>query len=167
MQRVILGLGSNIEPRLHLTQALELLRRQFVDCEFSPIYETQPVGFTGANFWNLVAGIKTDLTLELLKDTLRRIELIVGRPPQAQKWADRCIDIDILMYGNYQGVSVAGTLPRADILRYAHVLAPLADLYPDTHHVETGSSFADHWRNFAGDKTGICQRMDYRRVLVN
>lgn len=161
MPRVILGLGSNIEPRMHLSQAIAHLRGQFADCDLSPIYETQAVGFAGANFWNLVVGVQTDLTLETLKPVLRAIEYAVGRPPQAQKWADRCIDIDILIYGDRQGSSVAGHLPRADILRHAHVLAPLADLYPHLHHLETGRSFLQHWRDFTGDKSGIFRRIEH------
>ncbi|HMU66969.1 MAG TPA: 2-amino-4-hydroxy-6-hydroxymethyldihydropteridine diphosphokinase [Cellvibrionaceae bacterium] len=166
MQQVILGLGSNIEPRLHLGKAVVLLRRQFTDFVLSPIYETCAVGFSGPNFWNLVAGVHTDLTLEELKAALRAIELTVGRPPQAQKWADRCIDIDILIYGNCRGASVVGHLPRADILRHAYVLAPLADVYPDLCHLETGRSFAQHWRDFAGDKTGICGRFAHELLFA-
>jgi 2-amino-4-hydroxy-6-hydroxymethyldihydropteridine diphosphokinase len=159
VQRVILGLGSNIKPHAHLTQAVQMLREHFPSLELSPIYETQAVGFSGANFWNMVAGIKTDMSLDTIKTLLRGMEVDIGRPQQAQKWVDRCIDIDILTFGNFIGISVAGHLPRADILRYAHVLAPLADLYPDECHAQTGRSFADHWQHFAGDKTG-----NYRRI---
>ncbi len=165
MPLVILGLGSNIQPLVHIKKAVQLLRSQFTDFELSPIYETQAVGFIGANFWNLVAGIKTELPLEELKYCLREIEYALGRPLQAQKWADRCIDIDILMYGDYQGPSIVGHLPRTDIVRSAHVLAPLADLYPDICHLETGHSFLHHWREFAGDKTGIFQCIENDIVL--
>jgi 2-amino-4-hydroxy-6-hydroxymethyldihydropteridine diphosphokinase len=160
MPQVILGLGSNIEPREHLTQALVGLEREFNECTISPIYETSAVGFRGANFWNLVAGIQTDLTLEELKRVLRTLEFALGRPEQAPKWADRCIDIDILMYGNFRGPSLVGHLPRADILRHAYVLAPLADLYPAVCHPETGQSFLFHWQSFTGDKSAICRRIE-------
>lgn len=167
MRQVILGLGSNIEPRKHLSEAVARLRAQFEPFELSPIYETQAVGFSGANFWNLVAGIQTELALEVLKPVLRSIEYAVGRPEEAPKWADRCIDIDILMYGDVRGASVVGPLPRADILRYAHVLAPLADLYPQLCHQETGRSFLQHWQNFAGDKNGIGQPMPPECLFVH
>jgi 2-amino-4-hydroxy-6-hydroxymethyldihydropteridine diphosphokinase len=157
---VILGLGSNIQPQVHLSRALVQLRSYFNYLELSPVYETQAVGFSGANFWNLIAGIQTDLPLEVIKNTLREIELQLGRAPDAQKWSDRCIDIDILMFGTYCGVTSVGYLPRVDILRFAYVLAPLADVYPDVCHAETGCTFAEHWRDFTGGKSGLLQRFD-------
>lgn len=165
MQLVILGLGSNIQPQVHLSRAVAQLGDQFNSLELSPIYETQAVGFSGANFWNLIAGIKTDLTLGALKASLRAIELQLGREPHAQKWADRSIDIDILMFGANCGPSPVGHLPRADILRFAHVLAPLADLYPEMRHAETGITFAEHWRDYSGDCSGIFQRFNSSLLL--
>ncbi|MEY4589872.1 MAG: hypothetical protein RL497_1948 [Pseudomonadota bacterium] len=158
IQRVVLGLGSNILPQQNLSQAIQLLRERFAQLELSPVYETRAVGFSGPNFWNLVAGIHTELSLHDFSLLLRDIEMRVGRQPQAQKWADRCIDIDILLFGDWGGPSDAGVLPRADILHYAHVLAPLADLYPRQRHAKTGVTFAEHWQDFSGDKTGIVQR---------
>lgn len=155
MQLVVLGLGSNLQPQQHLTAALQQLCAQFMHVEISPIYETSAVGFAGPNFWNLIVGIKTELPLEPLKDCLRTIEYTLGRPAQAAKWADRCIDIDILIFGDLVGLSCVGKLPRADILKYAHVLAPLADLYPQLCHCETGKPFAQLWREFGGDVSGL------------
>jgi 2-amino-4-hydroxy-6-hydroxymethyldihydropteridine diphosphokinase len=42
-------------------------------------------------------------------------------------------------------------LPRGEILRYAFVLQPLADLAPDLLHPVTGQSYAELWQQF--DKT--------------
>lgn len=165
MHRVVLGLGSNLQPQRHLTTALQHLCAQFEHIDISPVYETQAVGFDGPNFWNLIVGIQTDLLLEPLKTRLRAIEYDLGRPPQAQKWADRCIDIDILIFGDLVGATCVGKLPRADILKYAHVLAPLADLYPQLCHCETGTSFADHWRTFSGDSSGLIQTL-HNSVLL-
>lgn len=137
-----------------------MLRQHFSDLELSPIYETQAVGFSGANFWNLVAGLNTDMSLDAIKALLRSIEVELGRPQQAQKCVDRCIDIDILMYGDINGPSVAGPLPRADVLRYAHVLAPLADLYPFKCHAQTGRCFGEHWQQFTADKKSIYRRIN-------
>ncbi len=134
MPRVYLGLGSNIAPRRHLELALDALSEAFGLLELSPVYESAAVGFAGDNFLNLVVRLETDLTVGDLARSLRAIEDANHRRRGAAKYCARTLDIDILTYGDWVGTFAGIQLPRDEILRYAFVLRPLADLAPEEKH---------------------------------
>jgi len=48
-------------------------------------------------------------------------------------------------------------LPRPEILAYAFVLQPLADLLGDQRHPETAQTFAEHWQAFSSDEPPMQQ----------
>ncbi len=149
MPHVYLGLGSNIDPEANIVFAVAELRRRFGAVDVSPVYRAPAVGFDGADFLNLVAGIETDLSpLELL-DAIEEIHALAGRERDGgNKWVARALDIDLLTYGDLVDPERPVRVPRADILDYAFVLRPLAELAPDVRHPVTGRSFAEHWQGF-------------------
>jgi len=67
-----------------------------------------------------------------------------------EKFSPRTIDLDLLTWGEL--VDEAADIPRSEILRYAFVLKPLADVAPDEQHPETGESYAGIWRHFRGEE---------------
>ena len=134
MPRVFLSLGSNIDARRHLAAALDALAERFGALGLSPVYESPAVGFEGDNFLNLVVGIDTGLAVGELARELRAIEDANQRQRGAAKFCSRTLDIDILTHGDSLGVIDGVQLPRDEILRYAFVLRPLADLAPDVLH---------------------------------
>jgi 2-amino-4-hydroxy-6-hydroxymethyldihydropteridine diphosphokinase len=134
MPRVYLSLGSNIEPRRYLGAALDALAEAFGSLVLSPVYESPAVGFAGDNFLNLVAGVDTELPVGELARRLRAIEDANNRRRGAAKFRSRTLDIDILTYGDAVGVIDGVRLPRDEILRYAFVLRPLADIAPGAEH---------------------------------
>jgi 2-amino-4-hydroxy-6-hydroxymethyldihydropteridine diphosphokinase len=127
---------------------LEALRQQFGELIVSPIYESEAVGFDGDNFRNLVVGILIRLPARELAGRLRDIESAHGRVRGAEKFSSRTLDIDLLTYGEQvideQGVQV----PRDEILRYAFVLRPLADVAPQERHPVVGRTYAELWSAF-------------------
>jgi 2-amino-4-hydroxy-6-hydroxymethyldihydropteridine diphosphokinase len=149
MLRVYVGLGSNVEPERHLTQAVQLMRAQFGALTLSPVYKNRAVGFEGADFLNAVAGLDTGLGVAVLKAALDQIERDCGRERGAARFAPRTLDLDLLLYG--EQVDAAAKLPRSEILRYDFMLRPLADIAPDARHPLTGRTFAEHWAGFAGE----------------
>jgi 2-amino-4-hydroxy-6-hydroxymethyldihydropteridine diphosphokinase len=134
MPRVYLSLGSNIEPRRHLGAALDALAESFGNLLLSPVYESPAVGFEGDHFLNLVVGVATELPVGELAQRLRAIEDTNNRRRGAAKFCSRTLDIDILTYGDAVGVIDGIRLPRDEILRYAFVLRPLADIAPEVEH---------------------------------
>lgn len=143
-----LSLGSNISPRAQIPAALDALSAAFGDLVISPVYESEAVGFTGDNFHNLVVGIETRLPPGLLVNGLREIEAHRGRVRGADKFSPRTLDIDLLTYGDRVFDDGEIRLPRGEILRFAFVLLPLADVAGDERHPSTGLTYRAHWEAF-------------------
>jgi 2-amino-4-hydroxy-6-hydroxymethyldihydropteridine diphosphokinase len=144
--RVYLSIGSNVEPTHNVRSAVAALRSDFGQLILSPVYRNPAVGFSGDDFLNLVVGLDTELTPLDLAERLRALEDAHGRLRQGPKFASRTLDIDILTYGD--AVLRLGRLviPRDEILRYAFVLRPLADVAGDEVHPETGQRYRALWR---------------------
>ncbi len=150
--RAWLSLGSNIDPQRRIPAAIEVLREHFGELVVSPVYESEAVGFSGDNFYNLVVGIMTRLPATQLAQRLREIESAHGRVRGAEKFSSRTLDIDLLTYGNETIDDGGVQVPRDEILRYAFVLRPLSEVAPDERHPVTGLTYRDHWERF--DATG-------------
>ena len=103
MHRVYLGLGSNLSCREEqIRRAVRLIgERVGVVTRQSSLIETEPWGFESENrFLNAVILCETALTpREVLKAT-QKIERELGRKKKSlnHNYADRPIDIDILLY---------------------------------------------------------------------
>ncbi len=148
MTDVYLGLGSNTEARKHLRSALRALETKFGAIEWSPVYCCPAVGFDGDDFLNMAVKIKTNLQARALRDWLRQLEDEHGRDRTQPKFSDRSLDIDILLFGHRVQADESLELPRAEILNYAHVLKPLADLAPRLRHPIEKKSYRRLWREF-------------------
>lgn len=160
MPRVWVSIGSNIEREHHIRAALNDLRETFGDLDISPVYETEAVGFTGDAFFNLVAGFDTELAPEVLHRMLRRIEALHGRERSGGKFAARTLDLDLLTYGSAVTDEGGKALPRDEILRYAFVLAPLADVAGTELHPELGESYHQLWQRFAETNREGLRKLD-------
>lgn len=150
MPRVYLSLGSNVDRKKHICSALLGLEKQFGELIVSPVYECPAVGFAGDDFYNLVVGFDSELPVGEIAILLRKLEDDNGRIRGTDKFAPRTLDIDLLTYGDTVGVVDAIELPRDEILKYAFVLKPLADVAAEEFHPQTGCSYRQHWQQFAG-----------------
>jgi 2-amino-4-hydroxy-6-hydroxymethyldihydropteridine diphosphokinase len=148
MARVWISVGTNIARERSVRAALWELHGAFGDLVVSPVYETSAVGFAGDPFLNLVVGIETARRPGELHAILREIEARHGRTRGGEKFSARTLDLDVLPYGDAVTDEGGKPLPRDEILRYAFVLAPLADVAPDERHPETGERYADLWASF-------------------
>ena len=141
---VVLGLGSNIEREGHLRAGLEALAGLLQGMRCSPVFESRAVGIKSGPFFNLVVAGFTELPLRELDRRLKFIEADNGRYAPERKGLP--LDIDVLLYddlvGNFDGL----VLPRAEILKNAFVLWPLALLLPDRLHPLAQRSFAELWQ---------------------
>jgi len=149
MTRVYLGLGSNIEPEKNLALGAAELERRFGKLELSPVYRAPAIGFESPDFLNAVAAIDTEIAPSALLDVIEEIHDIAGRERDAtNKWVARSLDIDLLLYGDLVSPERPLRVPRGDVLDYAFVLRPLAELVPGDVHPVTGRTFAEHWAEF-------------------
>jgi len=135
-------LGSNLSPELNLRAAVQLLAGQCAVLDVSPIYETEPVGTQPQpRYLNAAVRLATPLTAEQLKaEVLTPIENALHRQRSADKFAPRTIDLDIALFDTAVLQLGSRAIPDPDILRYAHVAVPLADLAPDYRHPLTGQT---------------------------
>lgn len=151
MARVWVSLGSNQAREASLELAIHRLRQEYGDLRLSPVYECAAVGFAGEPFLNLVVGFGTSQSVAEVRARLLAIEDAAGRVRGVEKFAPRTLDLDLLTYGAAVGVVDGYALPRDEILRFAFVLKPLADLAGEEIHPLTGRTYDDLWRHFAGE----------------
>lgn len=148
MPQVFVSIGSNIERERHIRSALEELRRHFGRLIVSNVYESKPVGFVGGNFFNLAVGFKTDESLWAVRGCLRSIEILHSRDRHTSRFSSRTLDLDLLLYGDLITEEQGIKLPREEIIRYAFVLGPLAEIAGEMCHPQLKVSFATLWRSF-------------------
>jgi 2-amino-4-hydroxy-6-hydroxymethyldihydropteridine diphosphokinase len=155
MSVVYLGFGSNVNVEENIRAGVNALQQAFGRLALSPVYRSTAVGFAGDDFINLVARIETDMQPIELKEFLNALEDRHGRRRDLPKFSDRTLDIDILMYDDLYLHCPELVLPRPEILEYAHVLRPLADLAPDLVHPVTLKRLGDHWNDFPAGRSDL------------
>lgn len=148
MATVYVSIGSNIERERHIAVALEALGARFADLLLSPVYESEAVGFSGDNFFNLAARFTTALTVGELARALRELEFAHGRRTDTPKFAPRTLDIDILTYDDLVGVVDGVVLPRPEIVENAFVLLPLQDIAGEVRHPVLDKPYRQLWQEY-------------------
>ena len=148
MVRAYLNLGSNQERERNLRSAIRELKNHFTVIAISPVYESEAVGFDGESFYNLCVAIDTDMTPQQVNDTLHEIEDQHGRDREQPKFSGRTLDIDLILYGDAIINEGKLVLPREDILKYAFVLKPLADIAADEMHPLLQKNYSELWNSF-------------------
>ena len=147
MSTAWLGLGSNVNAENHIRAGIKELKEKFENVSLSPVYASTAVGFDGDDFINLVARVETDMQPLELRQYLRDLEDRYDRKRNVPKFSDRSLDIDILLYDDLVLLSPLLEIPRAEIMKFAHVLKPLADLGPDLIHPTELRSISDIWKS--------------------
>ncbi len=149
MARAYISIGSNIEPERYIRSSLQSLQQHYGTLTISSIYESEAIGFSGRNFYNLVVGFDTiDTTVLTISQTLRKIEVDNGRLRTGEKFSDRTLDLDLILYGDLILQDGNLNLPRDEIVEYAFVLQPLAEVAPNEKHPMTQQTYADLWQHF-------------------
>lgn len=110
----------------------------------SPIYKTEPWGITAQpHFLNMACGITTLLTPQQLLLQLQHIEQQHGRIRTAtNKWQQRTLDIDILLYNNTVIKSENLIVPHAHLHLRKFVLVPLNHIAPLAVHTVFNTTIA-------------------------
>jgi len=130
---VYLGIGSNIDPEEYLPRAIDCIRENLQVVSISTIWQSPAVGSSGPDYLNAVIAVKTEYQPPNLKDKIiSYIEDQLGRVRTDNKYADRTIDIDILV--------VDDEVLDNQIWQYAHIAVPLSELNPSLKNKETGET---------------------------
>jgi 2-amino-4-hydroxy-6-hydroxymethyldihydropteridine diphosphokinase len=145
LNRVFIAIGSNIEPERNLQAAVRLLAMRCKVLAISAVYQTKPVGkIDQPDFLNAAALIETEMeAAELKTQVLQAIEQSLGRVRSADKNAPRTIDLDITLF-NAEVFDIGHRhIPDPDLIRYAHIAVPMADLAPLFKHPESGRTLKE------------------------
>jgi len=148
MARAYVSVGTNIDRERNVASGLAALSREYGGLQQSRIFESQAVGFPGDLFYNLVVAFETGQSPQQVSAVLNRIEDAHGRDRRGGKFSNRSLDLDLLLYNDLIVDEPDLTLPRPEILEYAFVLRPLAEIAGDSKHPVTGVSFAAMWDQF-------------------
>ena len=150
MANIHINIGSNQNRRQNISGAIESLKLIFNDLDFSSVYESPAEGFDGDDFYNICVNAVTSMSIAKTSESLRKIEEQHGRDRTQPKFSSRVIDLDLVLYDNI--VDESSNLPRDDILKYAFVLAPLAELNPKAIHPVELKSYQALWQVFQLNK---------------
>ena len=144
MERVFVGLGSNLGDRLaHLEAGLDGLARlpRTRVLARSGLYVTEPVGGPRQReFFNAVCELRTRLGPVRLLEGLHAIEAMRGRF-RAVQGGPRTLDLDLLLFGDRRIDSPRLQLPHPRLHERSFVLVPLADLAPHERHPALGTRY--------------------------
>ena len=152
MVNVYLGLGANLgDKEQHLRDAVTKIGERIGKViSLSAFYATAPWGFSSENaFLNAVVGVTTELSpLEVLSET-QAIERELGRTAKsiAGAYADRVIDIDLLLYADAVLKVESLTLPHPLMTERRFVMEPLAEIAPDVVHPVLGQTLKELFLN--------------------
>ncbi len=142
---VYLSLGTNLgDKRANIAQATAAIAER-IGCvtKRSKTYESEPWGFaSNHSFLNAVLEVETTLSATATLDTLIAIEQQMGRMHKSQKgiYADRIIDIDILIFGNETIETERLQVPHPLMAQRAFVLQPLCEIAPQLLHPTLGKT---------------------------
>ena len=148
MTYVLLSIGSNIDREKNIRYSVERITQEYGDITLSPVYETVSVGFKGPSFFNLVLGFNSNESLLDIREHLRNIESEAGRVRGKKSFANRVLDIDVILFGDQDLSDQGFNIPRDEIEKYAYVLKPLSDLHPEMVHPVIGETYLEMWERF-------------------
>ncbi len=157
MPQVWLSIGSNIDRERNIRGAVKSLQDAFGKLVLSSVYESKAIGFDGDPFYNLVAGLGTALSASSLNNCFREIEERHGRIRGGEKFASRTLDIDLLLYGDATINEGEIEIPRDEIMQYAFVLLPLAEVAGQMRHPVSGCTYQKLWDAFDQGQQEIWQ----------
>jgi 2-amino-4-hydroxy-6-hydroxymethyldihydropteridine diphosphokinase len=153
--RGYISIGSNIDKDKNIQTSLKALEHLFGKLILSSIYESEPVGFSGDTFYNVVVGFDSDLDVKTVAKNLRQIELDQGRTRDCKKFSARTLDLDLILFGDLVLSDGRLQIPRDEIERYAFVLEPLAEIAGSSKHPVSHVSYTELWEKF--DKSNLGQ----------
>ncbi len=156
MVTVFLDIGSNIDREVNIQSCVDQLCADFKGIIFSKAYESESFGFDGDPFINISAKLKTELSFNDLNVYLKSLENKHSRKRDNDKFIDRTLDVDILLYGDLI-LQPEKDLPRKEILKFPFVLFPLAEIAEDVIHPIEKITIGEIAKNTVLNKNAITE----------
>jgi len=129
----LVALGSNIDPEFNISRALSLLEQLSKIIKRGNVWQTPAFGSSGPDYLNISVLLETNLSRDHFKlDVLRQIENQLGRKRTSDKYSDRTIDLDLLIFNQ--------EIMDNDLWSLPHILIPAADVLPDLQIPLTGET---------------------------
>ena len=131
MNRFYVLVGSNIEPQDNVKKGLNLIKESNeIKLEAaSKEHISKAVGMDGDNFLNLVLRCTTKLDFIDIVSLLKNIEVLCGRTRDPNnKFTPRTLDLDIIIWNDFEGFIDGYELPDPDINKYEFIQKPLAEI---------------------------------------
>jgi len=163
MSIVHLNVGSNQNRRTNIRLAIKALELYFSNIVLSSLFESPSEGFKGNDFYNIGVNITSLKTSSEVVDILRDIENSLGRDRSLLKFSSRMIDLDLVLYGGI--IDDTLNVPRKDILTYAFVLSPIAELNPVEIHPLAGTSYQILWKTFQSKQDFILRQYNVEKLF--
>lgn len=139
MAKVFLSLGTNLgDKRNNLLTAVNHIEEKIGKVtSLSSFYETEPWGFKSDNsFLNAALCVETSFEPVAILSIIKEIEVEMGRTQKSvnKVYADRPIDIDILLYDDMIIKTEELTIPHPLMTERDFVMKPLVEIAGDTVH---------------------------------
>lgn len=132
----VIGLGSNLDPEINLTSAVDQLAKKTKILAWSSVWQNPAVGSDGPDYLNAALQIETPLNPKQLKNQiLCPLEKDLDRQRTEDKYSDRNIDLDILSF-NGEGLD-------QELWTRAHVAVPAAEVAPQLVNPVSGETLKD------------------------
>ena len=123
--------GSNIEPKKNIKKGLNLIKESNeIKVEaVSSEHISKAVGMDGDDFLNLVLRCSSELDFKGTVSLLKNIEVLCGRTRDPNnKFTPRTLDLDIIIWNDFEGFIDGYELPDPDINKYEFIQKPLAEI---------------------------------------
>lgn len=109
----------------------------------SPVIASAPMGAAQRRFANAALVLASELDPPALLTALKRTEREFGRRP-GQRWGDRVLDCDIVLWSGGAWHSDGLTIPHAAFAQRRFVLDPACTIAPDWRTPPLGLTLAQH-----------------------
>lgn len=97
--KVVIAVGSNIEPEANIHRAADILAAELALVDRARLIRTEPDGFKDqADFLNGAFLVRTALAHDDLRAYLKQVEVRLGRVKGPIKSGPRTIDLDIILW---------------------------------------------------------------------
>lgn len=132
MTEIYIGLGSNLNnPTEQIRQARGVLANhsRFSETTFSSLYHSPPMGPQDQpDYTNAVMSVSTDLSAVDTLSVLQGVENDFGRIRTGERWGERILDLDLLLYGDEIIDLPDLIVPHIGLTERAFVMYPLAEI---------------------------------------